>query len=85
MTAAHGAALCPHWLAGGVGLAASLHLVAAAGAADSWMEVDANPNPLREAVCPLALVDGAVTLSDAAGIGVEPDLAKLARYRVAID
>jgi L-alanine-DL-glutamate epimerase-like enolase superfamily enzyme len=85
MAAARGAALCPHWLAGGVGLAASLHLLAVAGTADSWMEVDANPNPLREEVCPLAPVEGGVTLSTAPGLGVEPDLVRLARYRVTID
>ncbi len=82
LAAANGAILCPHWLAGGVGLAASLHMLAAIGTAESRMEVDANPNPLREEVCPLALVDGAVTLGDAPGIGIEPDFARLARYRV---
>jgi L-alanine-DL-glutamate epimerase-like enolase superfamily enzyme len=78
---ANGATLCPHWLAGGIGLAASMHMLAACGSADSYMEVDANPNPLREEVFPLRLTDGVVTLSDAPGLGVEPDLARLARYR----
>jgi L-alanine-DL-glutamate epimerase-like enolase superfamily enzyme len=76
----HGGVLCPHWLAGGVGLAASMHLVAACGSAQSFMEVDANPNPLREEVFPFEVRDGVVTLSDAPGIGVEPDLARLQRY-----
>jgi L-alanine-DL-glutamate epimerase-like enolase superfamily enzyme len=84
LAAANAAVTCPHWLAGGVGLAASLHMLAAVGAANSVMEVDANPNPLREELCPLALVDGAVTLGDAPGIGIEPDLARLARYRIAV-
>lgn len=84
LAAAHGAVLCPHWLAGGVGLAASLHMLAALGTRESRMEVDANPNPLREDVCPLTLVDGAVTLTDAPGIGIEPDLARLARYRITL-
>ena len=47
-----GLAFCPHWLAGGVGLAASMHLLAAAGGG-GYAEVDANPNPLREVVFPL--------------------------------
>lgn len=78
---AHGAVFCPHWLGGGVGLAASLHLRAALGP-DGFAEVDANPNPLREIVCPLAPREGWVTLSDAPGLGVEPDLGSLAPYRV---
>jgi len=83
--ASRGITLCPHWLGGGVGLAASLHLVAASGSSASYAEVDANPNPLREDVCPLVLDDGIVTLGDAPGIGVEPDLRRLAHYRVRID
>lgn len=74
---------CPHWLAGGVGLAASLHAIAAGGSEGSYAEVDANPNPLREAVLPLNVRDGWVTLSDAPGLGVEPDLERLAPYVVA--
>lgn len=77
---ARGAVLCPHWLAGGVGLAASMHMLAAFGSADSYLEVDANPNPLREEVFPLAVREGVATLSAAPGLGVEPDLARLARY-----
>jgi len=77
---ANGATLCPHWLAGGVGLAASMHMLAACGSAGSYLEVDANPNPLREEVFPLAVQDGVATLSDAPGLGVEPDLARLAPY-----
>jgi L-alanine-DL-glutamate epimerase-like enolase superfamily enzyme len=80
--AERGIAFCPHWLAGGVGLAASLHLCAAAGTPASHAEVDANPNPLREAVLPLHVRDGVVTLSDAPGIGVDPDLRALARFIV---
>ena len=76
-----GAELCPHWLAGGVGLAASLHLRAALGP-QGFAEVDANPNPLREEVCPLAPDDGWISLPNAPGLGVEPDLARLAPYAV---
>jgi L-alanine-DL-glutamate epimerase-like enolase superfamily enzyme len=49
-----------------------------------FVEVDANPNPLRdEVVPPLDIQDGTVTLSDTPGIGVEPDLALMQKYRVA--
>lgn len=78
---ARGIAFCPHWLAGGVGLAASMHLLAAVGG-EGFAEVDANPNPLREEVFPMKLEDGSVTLSDAPGLGIEPDLARLRRYVV---
>jgi L-alanine-DL-glutamate epimerase-like enolase superfamily enzyme len=81
---ARGVAFCPHWLAGGVGLAASLHLLAAVDRGSGYAEVDANPNPLREDVLALDVRDGAVTLSNAPGLGVEPDLARLRRYVVAI-
>ena len=61
-----GIAFCPHWLAGGVGLAASMHLLAALGG-DGYAEVDANPNPLREEVFPLRVDEGVATLSDVPG------------------
>lgn len=82
--AARGIAYCPHWLAGGVGLAASMHALAASGSQQGFAEVDANPNPLREEVFPLRIEDGWVALSDAPGLGVEPDLVRLSRYRVPI-
>ena len=50
-----------------------------------YVEVDANPNPLREAVCALAVEDGWVTLPDTPGLGVLPDLDRLAPYQVAVD
>jgi len=71
-------AYCPHWLAGGVGLAASMHALAAAPGNHGYAEIDATPNPLREEVFPLAIDDGWVTLPDTPGLGVEPDLARLA-------
>ena len=80
--AARGIAYCPHWLAGGVGLAATMHALAAAGSENGYAEVDANPNPLREEVFPIAIERGRVTLSDAPGLGVEPDLRRLARFVV---
>jgi L-alanine-DL-glutamate epimerase-like enolase superfamily enzyme len=75
---AAGRRYCPHYLGGGVGLLASAHLLAAAGG-DGMLEIDANPNPLRTATCgPVAEVKaGRATLTDAPGLGVDPDLAAL--------
>jgi L-alanine-DL-glutamate epimerase-like enolase superfamily enzyme len=72
---AHGRLFCPHWLGGGVGLVASMHLKAAAGG-PGYVEVDANPNPLRDLMAtPMPpLDDGAVTLSERPGLGVTPDM-----------
>jgi L-alanine-DL-glutamate epimerase-like enolase superfamily enzyme len=79
---AAGRRFCPHYLGGGVGLLASAHLLAAAGG-DGWLEIDANPNPLRERLCgPLAEVrDGRASLGQAPGLGVEPAPAALADWR----
>lgn len=75
--------LCPHWLGGGIGLLASLHLKAAIGG-EGFAEVDANPNPLRELLVgrPLPVRDGAVTLPELAGLGATPDPSALAPYLV---
>lgn len=77
-----GLTFCPHWLGGGVGLAASMHLRAAMGPA-GMVEVDTNPNPLREAVWTLSQAaneEGWITLPETPGIGIDPDLSALARY-----
>ena len=70
-----GKLFCPHWLGGGIGLVASMHLKAAAGGA-GYVEVDSNPNPLRELLAApvLAFDNGSVTLSDRPGLGASPDL-----------
>jgi L-alanine-DL-glutamate epimerase-like enolase superfamily enzyme len=75
MALAAGLTFCPHWLGGGIGLVASMHLLAAVGG-DGLVEVDANDNPLRELLAgPHPLVrDGTVELSNRAGLGVAPDL-----------
>jgi len=77
----HGRLFCPHWLGGGIGLMASLHLKAAVGGPGD-VEVDANPNPLRSLLAaPMpALRDGAYTLSDSAGLGVAPDMDAVREY-----
>jgi len=76
----HGVAYCPHWLAGGIGLAASMHVLAASNHNNGWAEVDATPNPLRERVFPFAIEDGCATLSDAPGLGMVPDMQQLAEF-----
>jgi L-alanine-DL-glutamate epimerase-like enolase superfamily enzyme len=75
---AAGLRYCPHYLGAGIGLAASAHLLAAVGG-DGLLEVDANPNPLRSALCPHleAVDDGFAWLGDAPGIGIEVDPARL--------
>lgn len=78
---------CPHWLGGGIGLLASAHLLAAVGG-DGRLEVDANPNPLRDELWgPLATPkNGSCTLTDAPGLGEFPDptgMSTLASCRIA--
>jgi L-alanine-DL-glutamate epimerase-like enolase superfamily enzyme len=83
---ASGLRYCPHWLGGGIGLAASAHLLAAAGG-DGLLEVDANPNPLRDEIFPAAVSvkGGAITLSEAPGLGAVSDPRKsLGKWCVAI-
>jgi D-galactarolactone cycloisomerase len=77
-----GLTYCPHWLAGGIGLMASLHILAAAGG-DGLLELDANPNPLREMLVGdlLTVRDGRVAVPQGPGLGIAPDLAALDRYR----
>jgi L-alanine-DL-glutamate epimerase-like enolase superfamily enzyme len=80
---AAGARYCPHYLGGGIGLLASAHLLAAVGG-DGMLEIDANPNPLREATCGAVgrVEDGRVTLGTGPGLGVVPDLAALDEFAV---
>jgi D-galactarolactone cycloisomerase len=62
---------CPHFLGGGIGLIASAHLLAAAGG-DGLLEVDVNPNPLRDAFRPWGdtMNQGRMILSEAPGLGI---------------
>jgi D-galactarolactone cycloisomerase len=74
---------CPHYLGGGVGLIASAHILAAVGG-DGLLEVDVNPNPLREGLgMPFPEVrDGFLCMSDAPGLGVEPYFKMVQPYLV---
>jgi len=75
---------CPHFLGGGIGLLASAHLLAAAGG-DGLLEVDVNPNPLRDAIAPTneTVRDGVWHFGEAVGLGIDelpPDLEKLKTF-----
>jgi L-alanine-DL-glutamate epimerase-like enolase superfamily enzyme len=81
-TIAAGLCYCPHFLGSGIGLAASAHLLAAAGG-EGLLEIDVNPNPLRSDMAegwPIVEA-GWMTLPDAPGLGIEPDMDRIARYR----
>lgn len=69
---AAGATYCPHFLGGGIGLAASAHVLAAVGG-NGLLEVDVNPNPLRDAFGPIEtrIEKGLWRLGDLPGLGVE--------------
>ena len=77
--------LCPHWLGGGIGLIASLHLLAAVGG-DGLVEVDSNPNPLRELLAAPSptLADGQMKMPQGLGLGVTPDFAALREFEVSV-
>ena len=68
----NGKRYCPHFLGGGVGLAASAHLLAAVGG-DGALEIDCNPNPLREALFSPVIEDGKISIGEQPGLGLDPD------------
>lgn len=79
---AAGKRYCPHYFSGGLALLSSLHVLAAAGGT-GLLEFDAHPNPNRESIVGdlLPLRDGRVPIPTAPGLGVEPDLKALQRFR----
>jgi L-alanine-DL-glutamate epimerase-like enolase superfamily enzyme len=81
---AAGAVYCPHYLGGGIGLAASAELLAAAGG-EGLLEIDVNPNPLREAFFEEAIVTdtGRFALNGHVGLGVDGLPDTLDAYKVA--
>jgi L-alanine-DL-glutamate epimerase-like enolase superfamily enzyme len=72
---------CPHYLGGGIGLLASAHLLAACNG--GLLEVDSNDNPLRNDFCGAVadIRDGEIVLPETPGLGIEPDIPAIARYR----
>ena len=79
---AAGRSYCPHFLGGAIGLVHSLHLLAAVRG-PGLLEVDANPNPLREGLLGdlMAAHEGTVSLPGGQGLGLEPDLKPLINLR----
>ena len=79
---AAGPTYCPHFLGGAIGLMHSLHLLAAVRG-PGLLEVDANPNPLREGLLGdlMAAHEGTVSLPGGQGLGLEPDLKPLTNLR----
>jgi D-galactarolactone cycloisomerase len=73
---------CPHFLGGGIGLLASAHLLAGSGGG-GLLEVDSNGNPLREDFCGTVadIKDGEIVLPETPGLGVEPDVKAIEKYR----
>ncbi|MDP0926270.1 mandelate racemase/muconate lactonizing enzyme family protein [Paracoccus onubensis] len=69
---------CPHFLGGGIGLVASAHVLAAAGG-PGLLEVDVNPNPLRDALASSGdfVRDGHWHLSPRPGLGIDDIPAEL--------
>lgn len=83
MALAWGKRYAPHCFGGAVGLAASLHLFAATPGG-LYVELDVNPNPLREALIrpPLRARDGFLPLPNGPGWGVELDPAVVNKFRI---
>jgi L-alanine-DL-glutamate epimerase-like enolase superfamily enzyme len=73
---------CPHFLGGGIGLLASAHLLAGSRGG-GLLEVDSNDNPLREDFCGAVadIKDGEIVLPETPGLGIEPDVAAIDKYR----
>ena len=73
---------CPHFLGAGIGLAASAEILAAVGG-EGLLEVDANPNPLREAfrLAGMEAGTGQWATSMEPGLGIPEIPAQLAEFR----
>ena len=80
---ASGLKYCPHYLGGGIGLLASAHALAAIGG-NGTLEIDVNENPLRADLIEdsLSIKNGIATIGHNPGLGVNPDLAKIEKYKV---
>jgi D-galactarolactone cycloisomerase len=77
--AAAGLRFCPHYLGAGIGLAASMHVLASRGDGSSLLEVDANENPLRTLLCPAlsTLKAGRIEIGAERGLGLDPEMRQL--------
>ena len=84
LAAAYGLPFVPHAYSSAIALVANLHLVASLPNGE-WMELDRNPNPLREELItePLGIdAQGFLPLPEGPGLGVELDEEVIARYQV---
>ncbi|WDR04262.1 enolase C-terminal domain-like protein [Devosia algicola] len=81
---ANGAGCTLHYMGTAVGLATSLHTLAAIGG-EGRVELDFNPNPLRTDLGAIDLVPvaGFLSLPEGTGIGFEPDPMALERFAIA--
>jgi D-galactarolactone cycloisomerase len=80
---ASGRSYCPHFLGGGIGQLASLHLLAAVRG-NGMLEMDANPNPLRSLLVDpvLRVAEGMVAMPAGPGLGIEPEIQAFEQYIV---
>lgn len=78
-----GTIYCPHSLAGAIGLLASAHLLAASQN-PGMLEIDANKNPLRTDLFDdfPKIEGGGIRLPDKPGLGAEPNMHVVEKYRV---
>ena len=67
-----GGRYCPHFLGGGIGLAASAHLLAAVGG-DGLLEIDSNANPLREDLFAAGVKAGQIDVNQGVGVGISSE------------
>lgn len=79
-----GATCSLHWMGTGLGLAASIHTLAAIGG-DGLVELDANPNPLRTELGEINLdvTNGQIAVPKGSGIGFIPDPSALKAMTIA--
>ncbi|MCC6197058.1 MAG: mandelate racemase/muconate lactonizing enzyme family protein [Burkholderiales bacterium] len=82
--AQRGLRYCPHMFTGALGVLASAHLLAAAGAPDGMLEYGAGFNPTRDEFLERAPDGGFLDLPDVPGLGFAADSQRLARYRVPV-
>lgn len=84
LASAFGVPFAPHFLGSAVGLMASLHLVAAAPGG-AMLELDANPNALRDELggAAVRVEEGHLRLPTGPGLGWEPPAGVLERYAIA--
>ena len=80
---AAGQRYCPQFLAGPIGVLSTARSLAVAEGS-GILEIDANPNPLRERLTGglPSIKDGIMTLPNGPGLGVEPDPDALKDFRV---